>query len=49
MTKKIHAANISKLFEKPDQMNNSLYEAELNKAQVEKKSQTLLASSFFNT
>ena len=34
---KIHAANISKLFKKLDHVNNSLYEVELAKAQIEHK------------
>ena len=35
--KKTHAANNSKLFKKLDHVNNSLYEVELAKAQIEHK------------
>ena len=35
--KKTHAANNSKLFKKLDNVNNSLYEIELTKAQIEQK------------
>ena len=34
---KTHPANNSKLFKRLDQTNNSLYEVELNKAEIEHK------------
>ena len=37
MTKKLHAAINSKLFKNLDHVNNSLYEVELAKAQIEHK------------
>ena len=40
--KKTHAANNSKLFKRLDHMNNSLYEAELAKAQIEHKEPILV-------
>ena len=47
---KTHAAINSKLFKKLDYVNNSLYEVELAKAEIEqKKSLSLSGSSFFNT
>ena len=37
MTKKTHATNVGKLFNKLDQVNNSLYDVELAKTQIEYK------------
>ena len=45
---KTHAAIISKLFQKLDHLNNSLYEVELAKGEIEHK-EPLSASSFCNT
>ena len=41
---KAHAANISKLFKKLDHVNNSLYEVELAKAQIEHKEPFIVGS-----
>ena len=46
---KSHAANNSKLFKKLDHVNNSLYEVELAKAQIEHKEPIFVGSSIFNT
>ena len=43
MTKKTHAAINSKLFKKLDHVNNSLYEVELAKAQIEHKEPIIVA------
>ena len=44
-----HAAINSKLFKMLDHVNNSLYEFELAKAQVEHKKPIIVGFSFFNT
>ena len=44
--KKTHAANNSKLFKRLDHVNNSLYEVELAKAQIEHKEPIIVG--FFN-
>ena len=47
--KKTRAAINSKLFRKLDHVNNSLFEVELARAQIEHKSPSLSGFSFFNT
>ena len=49
MTKKTQDATIGKLFEKLNQVNNSLYEVELAKAHIEHRKPILVGFLFFNT
>ena len=46
MDEKTHAANNSKLFKKLDQVNNSLYDVGLAKAQIEHK-EPIIVGFFF--
>ena len=46
---KTHVAIISKLFKKLDHVNNSFYEVELAKAQIEHKEPIIVGFFIFNT